>query len=49
MQINEYENKQMRDIKLMIKDLGYSIDPTDIIQNLNQKGLKVKNATNKQR
>jgi hypothetical protein len=33
----------------MIKDLHHSIDPTDIIQELIQKGLKAKNATNKQK
>jgi hypothetical protein len=44
-----FEVKQMRDIKVMIKDLHHSIDPTDIIQELNQKGLKAKNATNKQK
>jgi hypothetical protein len=39
----------MRDIKVVIKDLHHSIDLTDIIQELNQKGLNAKNATNKQK
>jgi hypothetical protein len=42
-----FEDKQMRDIKVMIKDLHHSTDSSDIIQELNQKGLKAKNATNK--
>jgi hypothetical protein len=37
----------MRDIKVMIKDLHHSIDPTYIVQKLNRKGLKAKNATKK--
>jgi hypothetical protein len=44
-----FEDKQMRDIKVMIKVLHHSIDPTDIIQELNRKGLKARNATNKQK
>jgi hypothetical protein len=33
----------------MIKGLHHSIDLTDIVQELNQKGLKAKNATIKQK
>ena len=33
----------------MIKDLHHSINPVDIIKDLNQNGLKAKNATNKQK
>jgi hypothetical protein len=39
----------MRDIKVIIKDLHHSIDQTDIIHELNQKGLKAKNAKDKQK
>jgi hypothetical protein len=44
-----FQGKQMSDIKVIIKDLQHSIDPADIIKELNQKGLKAKNATNKQK
>ena len=46
-QWHSFENKQTRDIRVMVKNLHHSIDPTDIINNLNQRGLKAKNATNK--
>jgi transcription initiation factor TFIIIB Brf1 subunit/transcription initiation factor TFIIB len=48
-QWHTFEDKQMRDIKVMIKVLHHSIDQTDIIQEPNRKGLKAKNARNKQK
>jgi hypothetical protein len=49
MQWHSYEDKQNRDIRVMIKGLHHSIDPTDIVSCLNQLGLKAKNAINKQK
>ena len=46
---HSYEDKQARDIRVMIKNLHSSIDPIDIIADLNQQGLKAKNAVNKRK
>ncbi|PNF20024.1 hypothetical protein B7P43_G05948 [Cryptotermes secundus] len=48
-QWHSFEDKQTRDIKVMVKDLHHSIDPIDIVNHFNQQGLKAKNATNKQK
>jgi hypothetical protein len=48
-QWHSYEDKQNRDIRVMIKNLHHSIDPTDIVNQLNQQGLKATSAVNKQK
>lgn len=42
-----YENKQTRQIRVMVKDLHYSCDPNDIVADLIQQGFKATNAINK--
>lgn len=44
---HSYENKQTRQIKVMIKDLHFSCDPKDIVEDLIQQGYKDTKATNK--
>ena len=45
-----FENKQNRDIKVMIKNLHHSYSPQDIIMDISQRyKLAVKNATNKRK
>lgn len=42
-----YENKQTRDIKVMIKNIHHSFKPVNIIQDLRAQGLEALNATPK--
>jgi hypothetical protein len=42
-----YENKQNRDIKVMIKTLHHSYRPMNILRSLNDQGLQALNATPK--
>jgi hypothetical protein len=42
-----YENKQNRDIKVMIKNLHHSYQRMNILRNLNDQGLQALNATPK--
>jgi hypothetical protein len=42
-----YENKQNRDIKVMIKNLHHSSQPINILRSLNAQGLQALNATPK--
>jgi hypothetical protein len=42
-----YENKQNRDIKIMIKNLHHSYQPMNILRSLNDQGLQALNATPK--
>jgi hypothetical protein len=42
-----YENKQNRDIKVMIKNLHLSYQPINILRSLNDQGLQAMNATPK--
>lgn len=42
---HSYENKQNRDIRVMIKNLHHSFQPVNIINNLRSQGLQAQNAT----
>jgi hypothetical protein len=42
-----YENKQNRDIKVMIKNLHHSYQPMNILRSLNDQSLQALNATPK--
>lgn len=44
---HSYENKQTREIRVMIKDLHYSCDPSDIVTDLVRQGYKATSAVNK--
>lgn len=48
-QWHSFEDKQTRDIKVMIKDLHHTTGLVNIFSHINQRGLKANNAANKQK